>query len=166
MLCESCGEYDANVHLTHVVNGVAREIHVCEECAAKHGIHVQGAMSLTDLLMGIDSLETEEQGPEKTCPFCKLALSELKKTSRLGCAVCYEVFSAELKTLLYNMQSGTKHVGKTPFGPAPAAAGPLVADLERKLEDAIAREDYETAAGLRDEIRQAKTVTEPVEKTS
>jgi len=32
----------------------------------------------------------------------------------MGCAACYEVFGTEVKTMLSDMQNGTKHVGKVP----------------------------------------------------
>lgn len=156
MQCESCGEYEANVHLTHVVNGMTREVHVCEECAGKNGININGAMSLTDILVGLGALEEAEDGGGKACPFCRLTAAELRKGSRPGCAVCYETFGAELKTILTDMQKGAKHVGKAPGVKAMAAKSIQAEDMERQLEDAVAREDFEAAARIRDEIKTVK----------
>lgn len=162
MQCESCGEYEANVHLTHVVNGVSREIHLCEGCASKNGMNINGAMSLTDILVGLGTIEeTQDGGSGKVCPFCRLTLGELRKGSRMGCAVCYEVFGAELKTMLSDMQNGTKHVGKVPSAGAAGGGNIGTEILERELEDAVAREDFERAAKIRDEIRNGKLAAKP-----
>jgi len=165
MQCESCGEYEANVHLTHVVNGMTREVHVCEECAGKNGININGAMSLTDILVGLGALEEAEDGGGKACPFCRLTAAELRKGSRPGCAVCYETFGAELKIILADMQKGTKHVGKVPGVKAVAVRSVPTENMERQLADAVAREDFEAAARIRDEIRNSKA-SEELEKKS
>lgn len=167
MQCESCSEYEANVHLTHVVNGVSREIHLCEGCAVKNGININGAMSLTDILVGLGAIEaTEEGGAGKVCPFCHMSLGELRRGSRMGCSVCYETFGAEVTTMLSDMQNGTSHIGKAPgvITPIPAVKTVRVEPLARQLEEAVAREDFEMAARLRDEIRSAKQSVEQ-EKT-
>ena len=166
MMCESCGEYEANVHVTHVINGVARELHVCEECATKSGINVQSPLSLTDILMGLGALEeAEEAGPEKTCPFCKLGIGEFKKSSMLGCPVCYEAFGNELKTLLGGMQKGSKHAGKMPASYAVRKEkNTAIAALQKELDSAVASEDYEKAARVRDQIRGARAAAAAPEK--
>lgn len=157
MQCESCGEYEANVHLTHVVNGVTREVHLCEGCAAKNGINISGAMSLTDILVGLGAIqETEEGASGKACPFCHLSLGEFKRGSRMGCALCYEAFGTELGSMLSEMQNGTKHAGKAPGGKITPIKIVRTDNLERELADAVAREDFETAARIRDEIKSLK----------
>jgi len=166
MLCESCGEYESNVHLEHVINGVSREVNLCEECAVKSGININGSMSLTDILVGLGALEeVEGGGSEKACPFCHMTVSEFRKTSRLGCAVCYDVFNAELKTLLAGMQKSAKHVGKVPSsGAGPTPKNDRLSALEKELSEAVAGEDFEKAARIRDEIRESRPVDKPAGK--
>jgi protein arginine kinase activator len=55
MQCECCQEHEATIHLTQVLNGESRELHLCEECAEEHGLNVQGAMSVPELLFGMAS---------------------------------------------------------------------------------------------------------------
>ena len=38
MLCENCGENEANVKYTQIINGVKKEMILCEECAREKGI--------------------------------------------------------------------------------------------------------------------------------
>lgn len=167
MQCEGCGEYEANVHLTHVVNGVSREVHLCDACAAKNGINISGATSLSDILVGLGALEeVEDTGSSKACTFCHLTLGELRKGSRMGCATCYEVFGAELKAMLADMQKGTKHAGKVPVAEAAAEVRDVRLEaLERDLEEAVVKEDFETAAQIRDKIRDWKKPAAGLEKS-
>lgn len=51
---------------------------------------------------------------QKSCPRCGFCESDFKKTLRLGCPHCYEVFGPELSTFLPKMHSGCTHVGKIP----------------------------------------------------
>jgi protein arginine kinase activator len=151
MLCEACGEYDANVHLTHVVNGVARSIDLCEECAARGGLNVDLPLPLADMLVGVDE---DEGAAHKKCSLCQMALIDFRKSSRLGCPVCYETFSSELKPLLSEMQKGTHHSGKVPvYVSTNIESGRQLAAFNKELAAAIAAENYEEAARLRDAIR-------------
>ena len=38
MMCQNCGENEANVRYTQIINGVKKEINVCEACAKKLGL--------------------------------------------------------------------------------------------------------------------------------
>ena len=38
MLCENCGKREANVRYSENINGVKKEMHLCEECSQKLGI--------------------------------------------------------------------------------------------------------------------------------
>ena len=155
MLCESCGEMEANVYLTHIVADVAKKIHLCEECAAKSGINVQGCVSLPDFLMGMGSLDENDasSASPKICASCQMRLSDFKKTSRLGCPVCYDTFGPELNHMIASMQKGSKHVGGAPSkATGDSGVDPRIEILHRALEQAVSSENYEDAARLRDEI--------------
>ena len=38
MLCQNCGKNEANIKYTQVINGVKKEIALCEDCAKKLGL--------------------------------------------------------------------------------------------------------------------------------
>lgn len=40
MVCQNCGKNEANVKYTQIVNGVKKEMVLCEECAEKMGIQI------------------------------------------------------------------------------------------------------------------------------
>lgn len=158
MLCESCNEREATVHLTQVADGSVKKIHLCEDCAAKSGFDVKGPMSITDILLGMGgAVDAAGGGDEKTCPRCHMRRADFKKTGRLGCPDCYETFAAELLPLIKAMHRSDQHVGKIPAGEdAQVRITAEVADLQKKLDQAVADENYEEAARLRDEIQRRR----------
>ncbi|MBP7829681.1 MAG: UvrB/UvrC motif-containing protein [Kiritimatiellae bacterium] len=163
MLCESCKQHEATVHLTQVVDDSVKKVHLCEECAAQKGLDVHGPVSISDLLMGLGkAIEPESKRPaagEHACPRCHMRPSDFKKTGRLGCPDCYDAFAGELGPLIKGMHRSEQHVGKAPgtAGAAPAPAGDSgLAALQKALEEAVAGERYEEAARLRDLIQAAR----------
>ncbi|HET9952418.1 MAG TPA: UvrB/UvrC motif-containing protein, partial [Candidatus Eisenbacteria bacterium] len=92
------------------------------------------------------------------CPRCSLVYSEFKESGRLGCSECYTTFRAQLRPLLRRIHGSTKHVGKAPARDSARVA--LRREIQRLHEDlqrAIEREEFETAASLRDRIRAIET---------
>ncbi|MFM8549486.1 MAG: UvrB/UvrC motif-containing protein, partial [Verrucomicrobiota bacterium] len=78
---------------------------------------------------------------------------DFRKRGRLGCPACWETFGEALGGLLLKVQHEPAHVGRAPAGVIPLAR------LRRRLEaaraeraKAVAAEDYEGAARLRDEV--------------
>ncbi len=102
------------------------------------------------------------------CPACGLLFRQFRETGRLGCEACYETFAARLAPLIARAHEGaTHHVGRGPCRggelppalPAPPRAPPAellrrVNELRAQLEAAIACEQYERAATLRDQLRR------------
>ncbi|NLP45984.1 MAG: hypothetical protein GX347_02930 [Epulopiscium sp.] len=88
------------------------------------------------------------------CPSCKMTYDEFKKTGKLGCENCYQVFEHYLYSLIKRMHGNTNHTGKLPQ----RAATDLklerkIRELKKELKTAIEEEAYEKAAQLRDQIR-------------
>ena len=161
MLCDQCGENEAVIHLTQIVDNQMGTFHLCEACAADKGLEPEpkmGNVPLTDFLAGM-SEQTEE--PERTsesaaCDFCGLTLRDFKKTGRLGCSHCYVTFDDHLRGLFRQLHGGTQHVGKVYLPPDPSEAerNEQVTRLRRKLEAAVQREEFERAAQIRDQIHE------------
>ena len=38
MLCQNCGNHEGNIKYTQIINGVKKEMILCEECAKEFGI--------------------------------------------------------------------------------------------------------------------------------
>jgi protein arginine kinase activator len=161
MQCELCKEKKATVHFKQVNDGAVQEMYICEACAARKGFDVGSPVGLSDFLFGIGSPGPGEKPPadDRACPACHMRRSDFRKTSRLGCPSCYETFADELAPMLEDMHRGLAHVGKVPAGATPASRG---AALRQALEGAVAAQNFEEAARLRDLIRELSA--EPVSK--
>ena len=158
MLCSMCKEREAKVHYTKIVADKIQKVDLCEECAKSKGMNDPTAFSLADQLFGLGAaLEIEQAGGGigVKCPACGFTQADFKKAGRLGCPECYKTFAEPLEGLLKTMHKGTRHVGKVPES---LRQNRDLTDrlklLQKKLNKAIDREDFEEAAILRDEIKQ------------
>jgi protein arginine kinase activator len=155
MKCDLCDK-EAVVHLTQVVNGEMKEVHLCEEHAVEQGIDLNSPISITDILMGLSAPQKNIASElSLACPRCGLAREEFRKTGRLGCPDCYKTFMAELTMAIKAMHHSGQHLGKIPEREGvQTRMKSKIARLQQDLDAAVAREDFEKAAKLRDQIKQ------------
>ncbi len=154
MHCEVCQENEATVHLTQIVDGHVKKINMCEACAAKSGLEMKGALSITDILLGLGGVKPAGR-PEadRACPRCHMRRADFKKTGRLGCPDCYETFTAELAPMVQSMHHSSQHVGGIPVHEELRVQKTAeIAALQQALDKAVAGENFEEAARLRDRI--------------
>ena len=158
MKCDFCNS-KASVFLTQLVEGQMKKVSLCEKCAHERGVTDPTGFSLADILLsGISNepgatLASLQGGGNKTCPACGFTLEDLLRVHRFGCAECYTAFRDEISPMLRGMHKGASHVGKVPEGlMALQFKHQRLQDLRSRLEQAIASENYEEAAGIRDEI--------------
>ena len=155
MTCDVCKTNEATVFLTQIVDGKMQKVNLCDSCSKAKGVDDPTGFALADLLLGLGAAqEIEKGGGSQKCPVCGFSQADFKKTGRLGCAHCYATFGDGLGSLLKAMHKGTSHVGKLPA--RLAAAMQLDAQmraLQSELEKAVAAENYESAAMLRDKIK-------------
>lgn len=162
--CHICGKR-ASISLTQIINGQVSELALCESCAKEKGIFDPQTLTFAekffpeDIKAKVDKIvrelagmkqgevaetaETEQRDLLVRCPVCQFSLSAHRKTGRLGCPACYTVFARELA-----QESGAIDSSDT-NSPEDERT-----ELERELQQAVEREDYESAARLRDRIRQ------------
>ena len=164
MLCQICGKNPASVHFTEIQDNKMSEIHVCERCAEEKGMHMpaeQHKFEIAYLLAGMVDAMThtdEERVGHVQCPRCGLLYSSFKETGRLGCSECYTAFQFQLRPLLRRIHGDTRHRGKSPSGGAVEQTGTRqIQRLHDELQRAVEREEFEKAAGIRDEIRKLET---------
>ena len=164
MLCQNCHQNEATVHLTQIVDGKAEKYHLCEACAAQKGIDVHadpvdlGGMmeKLKDQLAHLkEDLDAPRAAPgPAVCPSCGMTRTEILKKGRLGCDRCYETFAAEMLPVVVSLQHGDQHLGKVPKRSSTRLKNSVeAARLRRDLDKAVAGENYELAAMLRDQIK-------------
>jgi len=163
MKCDNCSK-QATVHLTEIKNGKKLEKHLCEQCAAAaEGLPVKSHMPINELLtnfvMAHSGMPAKEQALQ--CDHCGMTWSEFRQNGLLGCPNDYAAFEKELSPLLQRAHDGaTHHVGKQPArrggSGVPMKRHVDLAKLRRELQKAVEAEDYERAAKLRDQIKNAE----------
>src|SRR2546425_1206024 len=156
MICDVCKTNQATVFLTQIVDGQMKKINLCESCSKAKGVDDPTGFALADLLLGLGAAQEIEKGAgSQKCPVCGFSQADFKKTGRLGCARCYDTFAEGLGSLLKAMHKGTKHIGKVPAKLAQQLQrGAHMKALQKDLERAIAEENYEAAAQIRDQLKQ------------
>ena len=91
------------------------------------------------------------------CPLCGTTLDRIRHSGKFGCSTCYDTFAKMLDLTPY---VGKGYDGKSAEPPAeqqtPTAQKAQINELDAlraELKQAVAAEDYEKAAVLRDKIR-------------
>ena len=169
MQCSVCKEKPATVFLTHIENDKMHKVNLCEDCAKTKGVDNPSTFSNADLLLGLGAAQEITQttgGVDLKCPRCGFSQSDFKKSGRLGCPECYQVFAEGLAGLLKTMHKGTRHTGKSPEALRQSRdAAERLKLLNKKLAKAIEAEDFELAAKVRDELKELPLPAgEPVRK--
>ncbi len=169
-MCERCGQREAVVNYIDIEDGVKHSQWLCEDCASDVGLDLPGheaddlpptkssgfEVFLSDMVAGGGEDAAEETpAPDLACPVCRYTFKQLQETGLLGCPECYLVFREHLLPILRRYHRATTHLGKAPRARGPRAERRLeIARLRNALEAAVAAENYEEAARLRDRIHE------------
>ena len=163
MKCQSCSS-QATVHLTDIIDGQKKELHLCEACAEQQQFIKQQEINLPAILQSLIGQHIGQLTDELsrlTCPACGIKYMEFRAEGRLGCPHDYQAFRVGLEPLLKRIHRAGRHVGKVPrCRPGSAARAAELMELRGKLRVAIDTEAYEDAACLRDLIRQKEATDE------
>jgi protein arginine kinase activator len=146
-MCDECGLFPAEIHLTRIIEQKTESVFLCSACAQKRGIHAEEETPDTQDV-SFESAENRE------CAGCKTTLSEFRGNGLLGCPDCYSTFEKEIELLLRQVHGSAEYLGnkcRLKRNVANDATG--ITTLRRALDDAIKNEDFERAAVIRDEIR-------------
>lgn len=162
--CESCNEEPATVHLLKVVDGTIKHTHLCAACAESAARETEGiavVLAVPSALWRGERTRSEQERPDslgandelRFCSVCGTTLSDLRESGLVGCAKCYQVFAAELESLVGGEEAPREHVGKMPRrGPETDTLRHEMMRLERMLKELVACERFEEAAGVRDRL--------------
>ena len=121
MVCQNCGKNEANVKYTQIVNGVKKEMVLCEECAEKMGISnfkvnmpIHFSNFFDDLFDDEQLLPSFMKENSNTCTNCGEEYDNFIKTGLLGCADCYDMFEDKIVSfkplLMQNNCDNTQNV--------------------------------------------------------
>ena len=166
MLCQNCGKNEATTHVKRVVNGDTTETHLCADCAAQlgYGDMFSGfGLNLDDFFGGFlgDTVQKLASPVEQRCPRCGNTFSDIVKSGKIGCSECYRTFYDKLLPSIQRIHGRIKHNGKQIAAPQAepevkeekVAPNPIE-ELKSQLEKAVANQEFEQAAVLRDKIKE------------
>lgn len=170
-MCEDCGKKPSTFHMTEIINGKGKEVHLCEDCASKNeDFSFNSSFTIQSLLAGLLDIPTEENFKvedvsDLSCESCGTTYEEFRRRGKFGCSCCYSSFREKLEPLLKKIHGHDTHVGKIP-----KRTGGMIKIkkdiniLKNKLQVAVINEEFERAAELRDEIKKLQSSVEKVEK--
>lgn len=184
MDCQCCNKKPARIRICDVEeNNIGEQINVCPDC---FNLIKRYMFDITKPLMTTPDVIREVQGlltagetslatlpepggitpvgkePVPVCPDCGMSLSEFRARGRFGCPRDYEVFAEHLDPLferIHDVQPA-RHQGHLPEksgGEEVVQRRQTVADLRKRLDAAVAEENYELAARLRDQISELES---------
>lgn len=158
MICNECKINQATVHITKIINGIKKEMHICGECAKK--LESLGGFKLVNEsgnFMPMLSFSLEEgKSKGKICSSCGTKLSDFNNSGYLGCTHCYTEFADYLLPIIKRVQRGLKHIGKIPKDNGELSAVREYERLSTELKAAVEEERYEDAASIRDKLRKIR----------
>jgi len=151
--CQLCGER-AVIHITEIEsNDEVKQLHFCYRHAQEYLKETESPAVAGTAAAMPEVAATAEAEPSIQCPVCGITFEEFRQSGRLGCPYDYEIFRDVLKPLLESIHGGLRHVGKVPRRvPADTRRQTELIKLRQEIQQAIAVEDYERAAKLRDKI--------------
>ena len=165
MICESCKNKNASVHMIDVVNNSKTELHLCEDCAQSKGVTIKSHMQKKSgpdkgIAEGLPEIFQSLAGSQgtagvETCSHCDTTYRQFRSSGKFGCPDCYTAFRVKLSDLLEKIHGRAEHKGKVPNrAGGEGALQKELQDLMSDLDHAVNDEAYERAAELRDRIQR------------
>ena len=156
MICQTCQQRQATVHLTEIDGATKKEVHLCEPCASSQGEQTEGPGVLEKLQSLLNpGARAGSELAQTTCAVCEITYAAFRARGRFGCPACYDTFRSGVDPLLDKIHGSTQHIGKVPTRlAATLAAAEKLRELRTSLDSAVQSEEYERAAELRDAIKQ------------
>ena len=122
MLCQNCGKNEVTFRYTQIINGVKKEMALCDKCAKSLGLEnldfnmpINFSNFLGDFLNGAvdtDFLPSFTKTGVLQCDNCGMTYNEFVDTGKLGCSECYDIFSNFLDPVLKSIHASDTHVGR------------------------------------------------------
>ncbi|MDP6962584.1 MAG: UvrB/UvrC motif-containing protein [Planctomycetota bacterium] len=173
MKCQKCNKFAATVHQLDVnyrEDGSPSYANsdYCSRCAQKEGLKVPNTENFPQIISVLSKALFPPSGNKKknsnkpmsidknqvaqdvlSCDQCGWTLNDFRQTSRLGCPNDYLVFKDYLSEAFERLHGKSTHVDWR--------SDNQLEKLENDLQQAIASEDYEACATLRDKINSLQT---------
>ena len=162
MLCQNCHQRPAQIHITKIIAGEKKELHLCDQCASLQDIF-NNSFNLQSFLSNLLDMEGDSSHYDFShindfrCSGCGMRYESFKKYGKFGCEECYHSFGAAVNPLIKKMHGTDQHKGKiVKYAGESIRLKRDIQDLNNQLKTAIENEEYEKAAEFRDQIKVLK----------
>lgn len=121
MKCQNCGKNEVTFKYTQVINGVKKEMNLCDKCAKELGLEdmnfsmpINFSSFLSDFFDDHgDNLLPSFMGTQVLkCNNCGTSFEDFMNSGEFGCSSCYDVFEDRISSILKNLQGTNKHIGR------------------------------------------------------
>lgn len=162
MLCQNCQKNEATTHIKRIINGEATQTHLCSDCAKSLGYaeaFSDFGFNFSDMLSSFFNEATSSMLGAHTlrCEKCGSTFNDIVRSGKIGCADCYKTFYDKLAPSLERIHGRTVHEGKIPNSIEIVSKDNEIKQLKAELEEAVANQNYEEAAQLRDKIKELES---------
>ncbi len=168
MKCQRCGDNEANVSYTQIINGEKTQLVLCDKCANELNIGMNFNFDFNDVFSTFFNepsfVKTLEKPKAIACDVCGTTYDEFMSTGMFGCENCYRVFSNRLDNVLKRLHGSNRHVGKKLIlNPQKSIVTTKkgkqteIEKLKEELKELIKNEEYEKAAIIRDKIKKLES---------
>ena len=163
MTCQICGKHNASMLVRQIIDGKAKELYICRACAKKNHLYADDRKIHLSLKAIFDGLVSHSEGKEDSneggrpvvCPDCGTPLSRVKEKKTIGCPRCFFYFRDTVLKIMQDTAGEVFYAGDISSQPEIFSGAEIsLQHLEEELQKALANEEYELAAYLRDKIKE------------
>lgn len=120
MLCQNCGKNEVNFRYTQVINGVRKEMALCEKCARELGLEgldfsmpINFSSFFSDFFHDAENfLPSFTKTNVLECDKCGMTFEDFANTGEFGCGNCYITFADRISPVLKNLHGSSRHIGR------------------------------------------------------
>lgn len=120
MLCQNCGKNEVNFKYTQIVNGVKKEMALCDKCARELGLEdldfsmpINFSSFFTDFFHDAEGfLPSFAKTNLLECNHCGMTFDDFANTGEFGCGSCYITFADRISPVLKNLHGSSTHIGR------------------------------------------------------
>ena len=119
MKCQNCGKNEVNFKYTQIINGVKREMALCDKCAQELGLEnmdfnmpINFSNFFSDFFDDVELLPSFAKNNVLECDNCKTTFDDFVNSGKFGCSHCYITFEDKILPILKNLHGSSKYVGR------------------------------------------------------
>lgn len=120
MLCQNCGRNEVNFRYTQIINGVKKEMALCDKCAKELGLEsidfnipINFSSFFSDFFHDADGfLPSFTKTSLLQCNKCGTTFDSFVNDGEFGCSNCYITFADKISPVLKNLHGANSHIGR------------------------------------------------------